>query len=119
MSNLDYCIQKASQIPFIRGQKRLWCIVLDSKGRMVSEAANSYSKTHTSMFNYGRRTGNPQKCYLHSEVAALLKDRKRRGVKLIVARVDSKGVPCLAMPCPACTLAIQEFSNIKSVEYTV
>lgn len=119
MTSLDYCIQRASKIPFVRNQKRLWCVILDSKGRMVSEASNSYSKTHTAMFEYGRRSGNPMKCFLHSEVAALLKDRKRRGVKLIVARVDSKGKPCLAMPCPACALAIQEFSNIKSVEYTV
>lgn len=59
------------------------------------------------------------KCYLHSEVGALIKDRNRQGVKIITARVDSKGVPCIAAPCLSCALAIKEFTNIKSVEYTV
>ena len=85
----------------------------------MSESSNSYVKTHRQMHDYSIKSGSvPEKCFLHSEIGALIKDKKRKGVKLIVARVDSNGKPCLAMPCPACALAIQEFSNIKSVEYT-
>lgn len=117
--NIQYCRNKALEIPFIKGQKRLWTVIVDKRGRLVSESSNSYSQTHTQMFHYSRRTGTPMKCYLHSEIAALLKDRKRKGCKIITARVDSLGNACLAAPCLACQLAIKEFTNIKSVEFTV
>lgn len=117
--NIDYAISKASKIPFKKGEKRLWTVIVDKRGNIVCEAGNSYSKTHTQMFHYSRRTGNPQKCYLHSEVAALLKDKYKKGCKIITARVDSLGNACLAAPCLACQLAIKEFSNIQSVEYTI
>lgn len=116
---IDYAIKRASELPFMKGQKRLFAVILDKKNRIVCEASNSYSQTHTAMFRYGKRTGNPLKCYLHAEVHALLKDKNRRGVKMIVARVDSKGKPCLAAPCSACQLTLKEASYIKSIEFTV
>lgn len=117
--NIQYAINKASSLPFVKGQKRLFAVILDKKNRIVCEASNSYSQTHTTQFHYGKRTGNPHACYLHAEIAALLKDKNRRGVKMIVARVDSKGRPCLAAPCVACQLALKEASYIKSIEFTV
>jgi hypothetical protein len=119
MMDIQYCLEKAKTIPFVKGQKRLWTIILDKRNRLVSESGNSYSQTHTQMFHYARRTGTPNKCYLHSEIAALLKDRNRKGCKIITGRVDSMGKACLAAPCLACQLAIKEFTNIKSVEYSL
>lgn len=117
--SIEYAINKAKESVFIRGQKRMYAVIYDKKNRLVCEAANSYVQTHPKAFYYGKKTGNPAKCYLHCELAVLLKDKNRRGVKIVIARVDSKGVPCLAAPCPACALALKEYSNIKSIEYTI
>lgn len=116
---IDYAIKRASELPYERHKKRLFAVILDKKNRIVSESSNRYDKTHTTQFHYGKRTGNPHACYLHAEIAALLKDKNRRGVKMIVARVDSKGKPCLAAPCVACQLALKEASYIKTIEYTL
>lgn len=119
MSSLQYCINRARELPYIRHQKRLFAAILDKKNRVVAQSANSYTKTNTKQKMYGKRAGNEHLCFLHAEIAAILKDKDKRGVKLIVARVDSKGNPCLAKPCPACTLAIKEHTNLKSVEFSV
>lgn len=119
MNNLDYAVQKALEQPYIKHQKRLFAVVLDKKNRVVSQSANSYSKTNTHQKRYGSRIGNPHLCYLHAELGALLRDKNRRGVKLVVARIDSKGNSCLAKPCEACMIAIKEYTNIKSIEFSV
>ena len=116
---LSYCIKKASSLPFIKGQKRLWSVIVDRRGRLVSESGNSYSQTYTQMFHYSRRVGSPEKCYLHSEISAILRDRNRKGYKIITARVDSLGIPCLAAPCLSCQLAIKEATNLKSIEFSM
>lgn len=118
MSTLDYCIQKAREIPYVKGEQRHYSLVLDKRGKILAESANSYVKTHPMMHRHSKRLGM-FKDFIHSEVNALIKDKTRKGVKLIVVRVNAKGEPCNSEPCCVCKEIIKNFKNIKSVEYSV
>lgn len=119
MSNLEYVLRKASEIPYKRHEQRHYCIILDRKGRIVSEAANSYVKTSPRMAKAAAKVGLPDKQCLHSEALALFRDKSRKGVKLIVARVLANGSPANSKPCPVCECLIKEHGKIVSIEYTV
>lgn len=118
--NIQYCLKKASETPYLRRQSRHYTVVLDKKGKVVGEARNEYTKTHTLMGVAGKAVGLPDKTCIHSELGALLKDRYKKGVKLIVVRVDSKNKPAYSEPCECCKHIIKEyFPNIKSIEFSV
>lgn len=117
MNLLDYCIEKAKQIPYVKGQYRLYSVITDKRGRIVSESANSYCTTHPKQFYAAKKVGKPLKQFLHAESAALIKS-KGRGCKLYVARVLSDGTPADAMPCIVCRQMLKLHGGIKSVEYT-
>lgn len=114
---LDKAIEKCLELPFVKGQRRLYAIVSDKRGNIVGEASNNYTKSHTVQAYYAKKAGLEPKIYLHSEIHALLRARGK-GYKISVARVDSKGNLCYAAPCRICSIAIKE-SGIKQVEYTI
>lgn len=114
---IEYCRKKACEIPHKKGKFRHYAVVLDKKGRIVSEGRNSYVKTHTHMHKASRKLGL-EKDFLHAEVAALLKS-KGVGVKLVVVRVDCNGELMYSKPCPVCELLISEAEHIESVEYSI
>lgn len=116
--SIDYCLQRAREIPYIRGQQRHFAAVFCKRGRLVSESANSYLKTSPRAFKAALKVGLEHKCFLHAEQRALYLDKKRKGVKLVVVRVGAKGEPMYSEPCPVCKEVLKDFSNIKSVEYT-
>lgn len=89
----------------------------DKKGRVLSTAVNSYSKSHTLQAQYAFRVGVNYKIYLHAEILAIIRARGKEINKIKIERYDSDGNPRLAKPCPICELAIQE-AKIKFVEYT-
>lgn len=89
----------------------------DKRGRIIAVGYNDYGKTHTKQAHYSKRTGSPEKVFLHAEIAALIKCR-RQPYKLKIERYGVRGEPRLAKPCPACDLAIRE-AGVKYVEYTV
>lgn len=91
-------------------------LAYDKRGRLLSVGRNSYTKTHPLAGYYGKKTGKPQKIYLHAELHALLRAREKVH-KLVVLRYNRDGSPALAKPCPACQMAIRDF-NVKIVEYT-
>lgn len=117
MSNLDYALSKAREIPYKRGYQRHYALVLDKKDRIISEAANSYTRTHTAMARASKKLGM-SKLYAHAECLALIR-AKGKGCKLVVVRVDAQGNACYSAPCPVCSLLIQEAKHIKSIEYSV
>lgn len=119
MTSIEYCLDKARAIPYTKGQSRHYACLVDRKGRVVAESANSYTLTHTKQFHYAKRAGRPEAIYLHSEISCILKDRNRKGVKLFVVRIDSKGKACYSAPCEVCSLALKEYTNIKSIEYSI
>ena len=116
---MEYCINMARQIPYVKGRSRHYSVILCKKGRIVSEAANSYTKTSPRMAKAANKAGLPDKQCLHSEALALFRDKQRKGVKLIVARVSADGKSMYSAPCPVCAILIQEHSHILSVEFSV
>ena len=117
--NIQYCIDMAAKQPYMKGQSRHYACLVNKKGQIIAESANSYSVSHTKQFHYAKKVGRPEAIFLHSEMACLLKDRKRQGVKLFVARVDSKNRPCYSAPCEICVRALQDYSNVKSIEFSL
>lgn len=115
---LDLAIRKARELPYTKGQQRHYALVLDKKNRVVSESANSYIKTHTVAYKASKKQGNELACYLHAEVGALIKDRHRRGRKLVVCRVYANGQPAPSEPCPVCKAVLADFPNIKEVIFS-
>lgn len=114
---LQKAIDGARNIPYVKGQARVFSLITDRKGKIISSSANSYTCTHPAMARTSRKLGMLKE-YLHSEVSALLK-AKGKGYKLYVARVDSKGNPVAAFPCQVCQAYIKIDGSIKEIEHTV
>jgi len=92
--------------------------VYDKRGRILSEAYNSYDKTSPIQAKYGQRVNQPDRIYLHAELRAIIRVKNGSPYKIKVVRYDKNNCPKLAKPCPICELAIKE-AGIKFVEYTV
>lgn len=119
MSSLEYCLQKCREVSYVKGQYRHFAAVLNARGRVVSESANSYLKTSPRSFKAASKVGRPEACYLHAEQRALYLDKKRKGVKLIVVRVGAIGEALCSEPCPICREVLKDFPNIKVIEFSV
>ena len=50
----------------------------DKKGNLLSEAMNSYKKTHPLQAYFAEKVGLPDKVFLHAEIAAILKAGKKK-----------------------------------------
>ena len=118
MKYLDYCLQKAREIPYVRHQQRHYAILVDKRGKIVSEGFNSYSCTHPAMKNLSRKLGFDGKEYRHAEFHAILKDKRNRGHSLYVARVGANGKPMPSSPCSVCYSLIKSKKNIKQIFWT-
>jgi len=92
--------------------------IYDRKGNLLSVGKNSYTKTHPLQKRYAIKANQPQKQYLHAEIAALIKCRSLDAYKIVIKRVDKNGNTRLAAPCEVCQLAIKE-AGIKVIEYTL
>lgn len=118
MGNLEYCISKARELPYVKKQYRLYAVITDRRGRIIAESSNSYTCTHPKQYRAAMRVGKPLKQYLHAEAGALIKS-KGKGCKLFVARVLSDGTPANAKLCCVCEEMMRLHGGIRSVEYTV
>lgn len=93
--------------------------IYDKRGRLLSQATNSYTKTHPYQAEMASVAGYPDKVFLHAEIAALVKCKDLgRAYSIRVERYRKDGSPALAKPCPVCEEAIKQ-SGIKEVTYTV
>lgn len=111
---LDYAISKARELPVERGQQRVYAVIVDRKGRITAEAANSYVKTHPQQKSYSLLAGRSEhKAFLHAEMRALILARGD-GCKMFVARVGYKGDVLPGVPCEVCQLAIKD-STLKQI----
>lgn len=115
--HITYCVVKANETKYARGKYRHYCCIVDKKGVIVSEAANSYIKTSPVMFNAGRKVGVTDKCFCHAEMLALVR-AKGRGYKLAVARINKNGKPVNSKPCPICLYLIEQAKQIKVVVFS-
>ena len=93
--------------------------VFNKRGKVLAVAYNNYNKTHPRQAYLAAGVGEPDKIYLHAEVAAIIKAMKvGHPHKIKIERYNKVGKPALAKPCPICEMAIHE-ANIKFVEYSV
>jgi len=93
-----------------------WCY--DKKGNLLSEAKNSYRKTHPLQAYFAEKVGLPDKIYLHAEIAAILRAGKKKIHRLVVMRYSKlTGDALPSKPCPICQEAIKAY-GIKEVLYT-
>ena len=110
--SLRLAIHLATQSRF---KYRLGAVVVKS-GRVLSTGVNEIRFTH---FNFPKK----HEISLHAEQAAILKLLRTRrmidlcGATLYVSRIDSKGNPRLAKPCPIC-LELIHTVGIKRTVYT-
>lgn len=115
---IDYALERAKEIEYVQGQRRIYAVIVDKRGKILAEGTNSYIKTHPVQAYYAEKVDFPERVYLHAEVAALVRVRHGNPYKIFIARVDAHGNPMLAAPCEVCTEAIK-CSGIKTVEHTV
>lgn len=97
-------------------QNQVGAVILDSMGNLLSSGYSTNKKTHTTQAHFAKKTGQPYKIYLHAEISALVKTKRRQAHTLIVIRTSSTGNTQDSKPCPICTLAIKE-SGLKFVVY--
>lgn len=112
-------IEFAKSIDKSIGKQRVCAIITDKKGRIISIAANSYSKTSPFMYKYAKQVGLEDKIYWHAECKAIkqLVDTKHAH-KIYIARVTKSDKVGNAAPCPICAAAIKD-AGITSVEFTI
>ncbi len=90
----------------------------DSKGRLLSQGDNSYSKSNTYQKKMSILAGmSEERIYLHAEVSAIIRAKGRKIDTLKVERFDTDGNPKLSFPCLSCQMAIK-LAKIKRVIFT-
>ncbi len=101
------------------GKHRVCAIITNKKGRIISVAVNSYSKSSPFMYKYAKQVGLADKIYWHAECKAIkqLADNKQAH-KIYIARVTKSDNVGMASPCPICAAAIKD-AGIVSVEFTI
>lgn len=97
---------------------RMAALTTDRKGKVImfGNAWNSFTKTHPMQKKYAKEVGNGNRMYLHAEISALVRSRKKP-YYVFVARVSKEGKQMLAKPCSVCIRAMEE-AGVKQVYYT-
>lgn len=120
--NIQWCAQRASQIPYIKGYERVYSCILNHKGKMIAHGANEYSRSHPTQKAYSVKAGmSESRIYLHSEVRTIVQAAKLKpkDCTLIVARVNRVGEILDSCPCLSCRMLIADVEFITSVQYGV
>src|SRR6266478_6526269 len=92
--------------------------IWDRKGRLLSTASNSYTRSHPLQKHFAKLSGNPERIYLHAELAALLKCGTKQPHTISVVRIKKDGTTGLAKPCAAYQLALKHW-GVKVINYTL
>lgn len=100
------------------GKHSISAIIYDKRNRIISMGQNSYVVSHPFMAKCSKAVGEPEKIYLHAEVAALvrLKDWSK-AYKMVITRYTKDGRPANAQPCRACQHALR-LAGINKVVHT-
>lgn len=99
-------------------QHHITAIIYDKRGRILSVGQNSYVKTHTLQSCHAKKVGQPEKEFLHAEVAAIVKCKDlSRAHRIFVSRWNANGEPALAKPCKICESALAA-AGINIIEHT-
>lgn len=100
-------------------RQEITAVIRDRRGRELSRGTNSYTKTHPEQARWSRRAGlPPQRVYLHAEISALVRCRRRdRAHSITITRRSPDGKYRLAAPCAACAAAIKA-AGISRIYHT-
>lgn len=92
--------------------------ILDKRGNTISTGENSYTKSNPIQKNLSMKCGySEERIYLHAELQAILRARKRTPHTMIITRKDSKGNLRNAFPCRSCQEAIK-MSGLKKIIFS-
>lgn len=101
-----------------KARQSLTAVIYDKRGRILSVGQNSYIKTHPLQAEHARRTGHPEKQFLHAEIHAIVRcSDLGRAYRIFVSRWDRNGRPMLARPCQVCQSAIKA-AGIQLIDHT-
>jgi len=100
------------------GKHTITATITDKRGRILSQAQNNYTKSHPFQHRIACSVGQPDRIYLHAEIAALIKLKGGTPYKIFVERYTKNGKPANAKPCLVCEQAIK-LKGIHRVEYTM
>jgi tRNA(Arg) A34 adenosine deaminase TadA len=92
-------------------KQRVVAFVLDSKGRILTEGWNSYTKTHP-VQQQAALAHDEKKCFLHAEIHALTRLRYKQLSKqetIVVLRMDVSKRLLPGAPCSICQDVISQF----------
>ena len=99
-------------------RQEITAILYDRKGRVLSVAKNSYTKTHTLQAKHASKVGLPDKIYVHAEIGCIIKCKDlSKAHKISVFRYTKDGKPANAKPCKVCMSALDE-AGIEIIEHT-
>lgn len=85
---------------------QITCKAYDKRGRLISQATNSYTKTHPIQSHFASLVGEPYKKVLHAEIHALI----RAGTKTVhTLKIQNKNGSSLPHPCKICMKAIEVY----------
>jgi tRNA(Arg) A34 adenosine deaminase TadA len=93
--------------------------IYDKSGNVLSCQQNNYSKSHPLQARFAALVGQPERIYLHAEIAALIRLKKNdRPYRIAIERYHRNGSAANARPCEICEAALKQW-GIKRVEYTL
>ena len=93
--------------------------IYDKRGRIIAIGKNSYVKTHPMQFKYANMVGEPNKVFLHAEVAAIAACKDiSKAHRMLVVRKTKSGNFGSAKPCSICAEAIKNETPIQIIEWT-
>ena len=93
-------------------KQRVVAFVLDSKGHVLTEGWNSYTKTHPIQKQAAAAANDDHKCFLHAEVMALTKLSYKQMDKadaIVVLRLDNQKNLIPGKPCRICGSVIGDY----------
>lgn len=90
----------------------------DKRGRVLSRAYNSYTKTHPLQAHFAALVGEPKKQFLHAEIAAIIRAGEKRIHTIKIEGQTQSGEPKECKPCKICMAAIKAY-DIKRIQYEI
>ena len=89
----------------------------DKRGRLIAKATNNYKRSHPLQAHFAKLAGQPERVYLHAEVAVLLRCNDKQPHSVYIERFYKNGQPALAAPCPICRAALKAY-GVEKITYT-
>lgn len=113
-SDIRRCKEAASlAIEKSNSKYKLGCVIYSGHARVSHGVASTKSHPYQKQISK-----NPESCFLHAEISALVKDRTSdNNKKLYVMRVLKNGSYAPSFPCNNCLSAIMEAGNFKALYF--